>query len=216
LSWKKARFCLTLTIYQMIDSQITDKRVKWIKDIVEKTFEVEYEQSKEVKINGIETTEFFADCLFRNENQNLQKLLNFFDDKDQSSAVLFWTEKVIQRVKIHSLQQTENLNTDPLQEKDQDLLEKAEKNLEGANNEDSSIQAQQDGFPSDESTKLQKEDNLLGFEAVTVESANDYEIIQLHLAIGLMPEQLVDTTAIFFLKNNPGPIPQPLSSGICF
>jgi hypothetical protein len=39
-----------------------------------------------------------------------------------------------------------------------------------------------------------------------------YEQIQLHLAIGIMPEQLVDTNAIFFLKNHKGPIPHPTSS----
>jgi hypothetical protein len=38
-----------------------------------------------------------------------------------------------------------------------------------------------------------------------------YEIIELRMALEQFPEQLSELNAIYFIKNSPGPVPQPSS-----
>jgi hypothetical protein len=184
------------------DNPFKDERINWLRKKVETTLEVEYEQSKQTPTilqpssasptDIPESPEFFSDCLLRNSKENLQKLMDFLEDTDHGAAVLFWAQKqVLYHERVIQVQ---------VPNEELVVVEKPEEtpNIEIADVGSESI------TQNPPSTTIPETETIV------------YETIILKMAIGIMPEDLVDTNAIFFLKNHPGPIPVPGSNSIVY
>lgn len=88
----------------------SDERIAWIKRKVENSLATELEHAKEIleqlpNYDPNEKMDLFKDCLTRNNNENLQMLVDFLEDTFKSNtALLFWTEKVVSKVELPAQQ----------------------------------------------------------------------------------------------------------------
>ncbi|KAJ3321068.1 Dynein heavy chain 10, axonemal [Boothiomyces sp. JEL0866] len=197
-----------------------DERIAWIKRKVENSLATELENAKEIieqlpnHIEG-EQTDLFKDCLTRNNNENLQILMDFLEDTLKSNtALLFWTEKVITKVELPSqTESNEPVDISPTAAEAKEGAEAAIPSMEtveepkdrvtGTNQEITSAEQPQEESNTDEAENI-----------ITTESANSdpkvmiYETISLSMAVQNIPENVVESNAIFFIKNTQGPVPQ--------
>jgi hypothetical protein len=183
------------------DNPFKDDRINWLRMKVESTLELEFEQSKQppsiVQPSSASAAdipalpEFFSDCLMRNDKENLQKLMDFLEDMDHGAAILFWAQKQVfthEKVRQIEVPREEPAGLDQ-------------------NNAPTSTDTVQN-------TSTEQVVQEVPTEIILETQTIVFETTILKMAFGIMPEDLIDTNAIFFLKNRPGPIPFPGSTSI--
>lgn len=93
-------------------SPYSDERINWLRSKVESSLYVEFEQSKlpptvvsrpmGVQVDIPFSPDCFLDCLTRDENRNLQLLMDYLQDTGESnmSGLVFWFESVSNKLDV--------------------------------------------------------------------------------------------------------------------
>lgn len=187
----------------------SDERIRWIRTRVENSLQVEFEQSQqppkitfkshEIEVDLPVVKDAFMECLKREDGVNAQILMDYLEDvQHASSALVYWFEKVPGKLEL--VIKADSVAN--LVENKQDLPASTQ---EGSSS-DSLKDSRADGSPTSP--------NLPILPAKDIVAVVTYESVVLHMAVEIMPENLADTNAIYFLRNTSGAVPTP-SSAAC-
>jgi hypothetical protein len=193
-------------------SVLNDSRTRWICSKLNSGLLLDFHGLKPVLTTSSEplppsvvfaaSHDLFLECMETNDNVAILK--SFLDDFNLDSALLFWLEtKTIKHV-IPLLK---------IKEVDVELVE-----VIGEIIEEGTLTAPLQETLITESvdpTLSQTIDNNtqeIGNITEPIEEQENfvfYEVTELHMAYQIFPENLSELNAMYFLKNNPGPVPRP-------
>lgn len=193
--------------------QISDARILWIKQQVESSLENELEGVKtaptiltrtDVKFKISTITQPFEECMYSNQQKNLE-LLNTFLQDNSNSALLFWTERVVETIQVENVVSIESvelnsesrlLSPDANNHPKVEDLAHLEKLEHIGFSEEIRVQTKVDeSQPEPEASK-----SLV--EIVTI----NYEVTKLRMSCEGIPDNLTETNCVYFLRNKPGPM----------
>jgi dynein heavy chain len=217
--------------------QITDARILWIKNQVESSLENELDFAKtppniltktDIEFKISTTTQLFEECMYSNQQKNLDGLNTFLQD-NSNSALIFWTEKAVESIHVETLVHVETAKEDS--EKNPTLRASNGGSLSNAVSPQI-LEAGQAGVKDEGNATVEKPENTeekpvetageilpvqekVGKESQPVQDVTTtrieivsihYEVTKLRMSCEGIPDNLAETNCIYFLRNKPGPM----------
>ncbi|KAJ2996626.1 Dynein heavy chain 10, axonemal [Globomyces sp. JEL0801] len=184
--------------------------------------------------------DIFEDFFNRNEKQNLQSLMDFLEDTNHiNSSLIFWIEKKLNDIEIVDPVDTSNtsepsnivdipvvasepeptiidappaVTEDPKTEPVELPNNVTEAPPAGDSVQDSNLLDPME-VPEDVELPAMVAPETVEVASIVIKEKSivTFESFHINMAVGIIPEEVVDCNAVYFIRNLPGPIPIPNS-----